>query len=91
MAEIASVAHIRAGEGILKWTLLITLVIALAIVIAGCVLVYLGASGQSEMSLFGSTVSTTSVGVIGIFCGTVLGILNTRRILKAVERLGALP
>lgn len=86
-----SIAHIDRAKPILYGTLVITLLIALALVIAGCVLVYLGASGHSEMSLFGNTVSTGSVGVVGIFCGTLLGVLNTRRILKALERLGSLP
>jgi hypothetical protein len=71
-------------------SVIITLLMALALVIAGCVLVYLGATGHSEISMFGNTVSTGSVGAVGIFCGALLGIMNTRRLLKSLERLGEL-
>jgi hypothetical protein len=86
-----SIMHVEAGRTILRWSLVITLLIALALVVAGCVLVYLGAVGHSEIELFGNKLSTASVGVVGIFCGTILGVLNTRRTLKALERLAALP
>jgi hypothetical protein len=86
-----SVLHIDRAKPVLYGALIITLLIALALVVAGCVLVYLGAIGHSDLNLFGNTMSTGSVGVVGIFCGTVLGILNTRRLLKSLERLGALP
>jgi hypothetical protein len=89
--NLMSVVHIERARPVLYGALIITLLIALALVIAGCVLVYLGATGHSELTLFGNNVSTGSVGVVGIFCGTVLGIMNTRRLLKSLERLGGLP
>ena len=82
--------HIREANTILRMSMLVTLLIALAIVVAGCLLVYLGAAGNSELRLFGNRVSTESVGVVGIFCGAVLGVMNVRRMLKALERLGAM-
>lgn len=85
------VVHIREARTILLFSMLATLLMGLALVVAGCVLVYLGATGHSEITLFGNQVSTGSVGVVGIFCGAVLGIMNTRRLLKALERLAALP
>jgi hypothetical protein len=82
--------HIEVGKTTLLLALIVTLLIALALVVAGCVLVYLGATGYSEVTLFGNKLNTASVGVVGIFCGTILGIMNTRRILKALERLAEL-
>ena len=84
------VMEIEAGRPILYGALVITLLISLTLVIAGCVLVYLGATGHTEITLFGSNVSTGSVGVVGIFCGTVIGVMNTHRLLKALERLAAI-
>src|SRR5262245_29870514 len=83
--------HVRTAETLLMQSNVITLIIGLAIVIAGCVLVYLGATGHTELEMFGMKVNTASVGVVGIACGTLLAILNTRRVLKAIERLSALP
>jgi hypothetical protein len=84
------IGEMDAGRTILRWSLVITLLIALALVTAGCVLVYLGAVGYSEVALFGTRLNTASVGVVGIFCGTVLGIFNTSRTLKALEKLAAI-
>jgi hypothetical protein len=81
---------VRAGSLTLGLALVITLLIALALVTAGCVLVYLGAVGHTEVALFGTTLNTASVGVVGIVCGTVLGIINTRRTLKALETLATI-
>jgi hypothetical protein len=88
---ILSIGHLAEAKVTLLFTLVVTLIIALAIVVAGCVLVYLGATGHTELDMFGTKVSTASVGVVGIVCGTLLAIMNTRRLLKAVERLAALP
>jgi hypothetical protein len=86
----ALVAHVEAGRPILIFSLVVTLLIALAIVVAGCALVYLGATGFTEMELFGNKVSTGSVGTVGIFGGTIVSVLNTRRSLKTLERLAAI-
>ena len=74
-----------------RWSLVISLLIALALVTAGCVLIYLGAVGYSEITLFGAGLRTADVGVVGIFCGAVIGIVNIRRTLKSLEYLAALP
>jgi len=78
---------VQAGKPILYAMIFVTLLIALALIIAGCFLVYLGATGRSDLNIFGNTVSTGSVGVVGIFCGTVIGVMNTRRLLLTLERL----
>jgi hypothetical protein len=84
-----SVDHVVAARSTLVWAFVVTLLIALAMVVAGCVLVYLGAVGYSEVTLFGNRLSTASVGAVGIFCGAVIGVMNTRRALAALERLAA--
>ena len=49
----------------------------------GVILVYLGATGNSKLNIFGSTVSSESVGIPAIFIGGVLVILVYRRILTS--------
>lgn len=88
---VESRAHILAAIPLLKGALLVAMIIGLAVVIAGCVLVYLGATGHTEMDLFGTKVSTGSVGVVGIVCGTVAAIMITRRMMRTIEKLAALP
>ncbi len=85
-------SHISAAEQILRLALWITMAIGLAIVVAGVVLVVLGTAGQlTELTLFGNTFKSETVGAVGIFCGAVLVILNVRRVMRSVERLGAPP
>ena len=82
--------HVDSAKGTLQLTLVVTLLISLFVVAAGCALVYLGATGHTDLELFGAKVSTASVGVVGIVCGTVIGIVNTRRLIGAIERLAEL-
>jgi uncharacterized membrane protein YidH (DUF202 family) len=83
--------HIIAGRPILAWSLGVAGLLSLAMIAAGVWLVVLGASGETEISLFGNTFKSQNVGVVGIFCGAVLAVLTIRRVLKSVERLGGLP
>lgn len=85
---LASPAHITAGTSILKTTIWVTCLIAGALIGGGIVLVSLGATGNTELTLFGNTFKSTTVGAVGIFCGAVLGIIGIRRTLLALERLG---
>jgi hypothetical protein len=86
-----SVSHIKAARPVHRQALSITVVIGLMIVGAGVALVWVGASGHTELTLFGNTFKSETVGAVGIFCGAVLLILNVRRVMRSVERLGALP
>lgn len=85
-----SVVHMDAARPIHKLSLWITFAIGFMVIGAGIALVWLGASGATELNLFGNTFNSQSVGAVGIFCGAVIVILNVRRIMKSVERLGAL-
>lgn len=80
--------HILAGAPILRLLIFVFLIIGLALIGGGILLVYLGARGDTEIELFGNTFKSQSVGVVGIFCGAVLAILSTRRVLLTIERLG---
>ena len=86
----ASPAHIYAAQPIHRLSLWFSALIGLAIVVAGVVLVYLGAKGGTSFKLFGNEFQSETVGAVGIFCGAVIIILNIRRIMKSLERLGAL-
>jgi len=73
--------HIDAGSGILRFSLMATLVVAVALIIAGVVLVYLGSTGDTEMSLFGNSFKSQNVGIAAMFCGAVVAVLGFRRAL----------
>jgi hypothetical protein len=61
--------------------------IGLALIVVGAGLVYLGATGDLELLLFGSWLKASSVGMIGIFCGAeVLGVIF-RKAPKMLNRL----
>jgi len=49
----------------------------------GVVLVYLGATGNSDVNLFGNELSSESVGVTSVFIGAVVIILILKRILSS--------
>jgi hypothetical protein len=80
-------AMIKASEGILKQATLSALIMGIVLVIGGAVLVYLGATGNTEFTLFGNEFKSTSVGVVGIFCGAVVVILGQRRSLRSLDRI----
>jgi hypothetical protein len=81
-------ALIKAGEGVIKTSMWTSLIMGIALIIGGAVLVYLGATGDTELSLFGNSFKSQNVGAVGIFCGAVLVILGNRRSLRSMERLG---
>lgn len=86
-----TVAHIEAGRPILFFIVACTALMAAAAIGAGVVLIYFGASGETETTLFGGTVKTSNVGIAAIFFGIVALVMVARRTLQAIERLGAIP
>jgi len=70
--RVLTVYHVREAKALLAFSLVVTLILGFVIVIAGCVLIYLGATGHTELEMFGTKVSTTSVGVVGIVRGTLI-------------------
>jgi NADH:ubiquinone oxidoreductase subunit 2 (subunit N) len=79
---------IKASEGILKQAMLTTFIMGIALILGGIALVYLGATGNTEFTLFDNQFKSTSVGAVGIFCGAVVVILGQRRSLKSLDRIG---
>lgn len=55
--------------------------------VLGIVLVYLGATERTEVSMFGSTVSTSDSGIAAIFIAAMTFITVVTRILKAFNGL----
>jgi hypothetical protein len=53
----------------------------LVIIGAGIALVWIGATGDTEITLFGNTFKSQTVAAVGIFCGNI----------KSLEQLGRLP
>jgi hypothetical protein len=60
-------------------------VVCSLIAILGAVLVYLGATGASQMNLFGQELSTTNVGVAAIFIGAVSLVILIRRVMGSLD------
>ncbi len=70
--------------------LLMTIVIGsfitgIALGILGIILVYQGATGDTEFTFFGQTFKSTSIGIAAIFLGATVIVLLVRRTLKSVE------
>ena len=83
-----SVDHMKVGAPIMKTTLAIIIVLALALIVGGIVLVYAGATGSTQLHLLGAKLDTQSVGAVGLVSGLLLGIFGIRRVLTTLERLG---
>jgi hypothetical protein len=60
-------------------------IVSSLIAVLGAVLVYLGATGTSQMTIFGQNLSTTNVGIAGIFIGAVSLVLIVRRIMQSLD------
>ena len=50
----------------------LTLFVGLALIGGGIWLIYLDPTGGTAINLFGISIRSTSVGIVGIFCGEVL-------------------
>jgi hypothetical protein len=59
---------------------------SIAAIAAGAIMVYLGETGGSEISLFGQKISTTSVGLACVFLGIVCLILVLRSAFKTLNK-----
>jgi hypothetical protein len=68
-------------------TLLVWLAFIAGIVFAviGVVLVYLGATGDTQIDLWGAKISTSSVGIAAIFIAAILIVRTFRRVLDSVD------
>jgi hypothetical protein len=62
--------HIGAAAALLK--LIVPWVGGLLFIVAGVILVWLGATGDTEFNFFGNSFKSQNVGIASIFCGVVL-------------------
>jgi uncharacterized membrane protein YidH (DUF202 family) len=61
------------------------LIFGLALAAFGLVLVRLGHTGTAEMTLFGQSIKTTSIGIAAIFIGAVAVVRMVRRMFEWVD------
>ena len=88
MAERQSaVERIRVGSPFMIATVSLLTFLGIAFILGGVLLVYLQATGEAEIRLFGNTFKSANAGVASIFCGAVVTILCIRRLIRAVEKI----
>lgn len=86
-----SLAHYEGAKSTFQIMIWITGALSLAFVGAGIALVYLGATGTTELELFGLKVSSTNVGIVSIALGALELILLYRSAMKRIHGILALP
>ncbi len=84
-------AVLRAATPVLISVVICILLVAVVLVAGGVLFVYLGATGNTELTLFGNTFRSDVAGAIGIFVGAVVAGIGIRQALQSVERLGTHP
>jgi len=62
-------------------------VFGLALVLVGGVLIYLGATGDSETRLFGNAFPYEIIGAICLFCGVIIAFLGLRRAFRLLDTI----
>ena len=77
---------LKAASPLLLTILIGTFVAGILFALAGVWLVYLGATGSSEIVMFGQTLKSSSVGVSAIFIGAIAIVVTLRRVLVTIER-----
>jgi hypothetical protein len=78
-------------HGILSTALILTFGSAVTLAVLGVVLVYAGSAGETELSFFGQTFKSTSVGIAAVFVASCVIVLNLRRLLDSLDRLSKTP
>jgi hypothetical protein len=89
-APSAGVPHIMAGGPILMLLVVLTTVLGVLFIGVGAWMVYQGSSGDTWVRLFGGEIRTESLGIVSIFCGTVLLVLTFRSAMRTLVDLGRL-
>jgi hypothetical protein len=87
---MAHAGHIRASESIIKTALWITGLFAAAAIGAGVVAIVWNAVSPTQFNFVGLDLTTGHAGVALIGLGAATLVLVVRRIMRALERLGAL-
>lgn len=79
--------HLNSAKGLLYLIVGGTLVAAICFIVAGLTLVYLGATGDSSVDLFGSTIKSENAGIVSIFLGAVTLIILFRQAMQKIEAI----
>ncbi|MGZ5008226.1 MAG: hypothetical protein ACXWE9_05655 [Methylobacter sp.] len=82
-------AQLKAIETLMVFIAKGGFLLALAFAIIGVFLVYLGAIGTTEISLFGQNIKSQNVGISSIFLSVVMVVVIVRRILTTVDNTSA--
>lgn len=86
-----SPAHVHAASPLLRLLAILGGLLGAILLVGGIYLANAQNFADTKFNLFGNQFSSTSVGVAMAFIGAVLIILTFRRIIRAIERLAALP
>ncbi len=78
---------LNGASNLLKIIVVGAYLISFSIVISGIVLVYLGATGDTEFSFFGQTFKSQNIGIAAIFLGAATIVLLVRYSLKSFNML----
>ena len=79
--------HLNSAKGLLYLILGGTFLAAICFIFAGLLLVYLGATGESTVDLFGWTIKSESAGLVSIFLGAVVLIVIFRQAMQRIEAI----
>ncbi|MGQ3214678.1 hypothetical protein [Shinella sp.] len=79
--------HLQSAKGLFYLIISGVLVVCLAFILTGLGLVYLGASGETELAMFGLKISTANVGIVSIALGALA---LTILIQKAMHHIHAI-
>jgi len=79
--------RLRNAKGLFYLIIVGVLVAAIAFIIAGLGLVYLGASGNAEVRLLGLHMTTTNVGVVSIAFGAVVLVSVVQRAMHHIQEI----
>jgi hypothetical protein len=77
--------HLKGTKGIFYLIIIATFAVALAFISAGLGLVYLGATGSSEVTLLGLKMASTNTGIVSIAFGALVIIAVSRSAMRHIR------
>jgi hypothetical protein len=83
--EPAVIDHLKGTKGLFYLIIIATFAVALAFISAGLGLVYLGATGNSEVTLLGLKMTSTNTGIVSIAFGALVTIAVWRSAMRRIQ------
>ena len=77
--------HLKGTKGIFYLIIAATFAVALAFICAGLGLVYLGATGNSEVTLLGLKMTSTNTGIVSIAFGALVIVAVSRSAMRRIQ------